>query len=60
VWRGIYVLNEVKDGCFDEMPVSLDYLKERYERKQAIPRNPSYDNFKRQGKLDQAVPVPLS
>ena len=30
VWRGIYVLHEVKDGSFDEMPVSLAYLKSRY------------------------------
>lgn len=30
-WRGIAVLNEVKDGEFDEMFVSLDYLKRRYK-----------------------------
>jgi hypothetical protein len=47
VWRGIYVLNEVKDGCFDEMPVSLDYLRERFERKKAITPNPGHANFKR-------------
>ena len=29
-WRGIYVLHEVHDGVFDEMPVSLAYLKSRY------------------------------
>ena len=29
-WRGIYVLHEVKDGSFDEMAVSLRYLKEQY------------------------------
>lgn len=29
-WRGICILNEVKDGSFDEMFVSLDYLKKRY------------------------------
>jgi len=29
-WRGIYVLNEVKDGSFDEMAVSLKFLKARY------------------------------
>lgn len=28
-WRGIVVLHEVIDGVFDEMFVSLDYLKER-------------------------------
>ena len=30
VWRGLYVLNEVDNGSFDEMPVSLSFLKERY------------------------------
>lgn len=30
VWRGIYVLHEVENGSFDEMPVSLNFLKERY------------------------------
>mgnify|MGYP001582728163 CR=1 FL=1 len=29
-WRGIWVLHEVEDGSFDEMPVSLRYLKEKY------------------------------
>ena len=29
-WRGIVVLHEVRDGCFDEMFVSLDFLKKRY------------------------------
>lgn len=29
-WRGIVMLNEVDDGTFDEMKVSLDFLKERY------------------------------
>lgn len=29
-WRGILVLNDVKDGGFELMPVSLDYLKRRY------------------------------
>ena len=29
-WRGIVVLHEVNDGCFDEMFVSLDFLKKRY------------------------------
>jgi hypothetical protein len=35
-WRGIFVLNEVNNGELDEMPVSLAYLKKRYER-----RNPA-------------------
>lgn len=30
-WRGVLVLNEVQDGCFDELFVSLNYLKKKYE-----------------------------
>lgn len=30
VWKGIFMLHEVKDGSFDEMPVSLRFLEERY------------------------------
>lgn len=30
-WRGLYILHDVKDGSFDEMPVSLKYLRKRYE-----------------------------
>jgi hypothetical protein len=29
-WRGLWILHEVKDGSFDEMPVSLAYLKRKY------------------------------
>jgi hypothetical protein len=29
-WRGLWVLHEVNDGSFDEMPVSLSYLKGKY------------------------------
>jgi len=29
-WRGIYMLNEVKAGTFDECPVSLNFLKRKY------------------------------
>lgn len=29
-WRGIWMLHEVRDGEFDEMPVSLDYLRRKY------------------------------
>lgn len=29
-WRGILVLNDVQEGVFDEMPVSLNFLRERY------------------------------
>ena len=30
-WRGIVMLHEVKNGSFDEMFVSLSYLKKRYK-----------------------------
>lgn len=29
-WRGLWVLHEVQDGSFDEMPVSIDYLRKKY------------------------------
>jgi hypothetical protein len=29
-WRGIYMLHEVNKGSFDEMAVSLNYLKRKY------------------------------
>ena len=29
-WSGIWMLNEVNEGSFDEMPVSLNYLAQRY------------------------------
>lgn len=29
-WRGLWVLHEVDDGSFDEMPVSLEYLRRKY------------------------------
>ncbi len=29
-WRGLWVLHEVNDGEFDEMPVSMNYLKRKY------------------------------
>jgi len=32
-WRGVIVLHEVEDGCFDEMFVSLSYLKKKYGTK---------------------------
>lgn len=30
-WRGLVMLHEVKDGHFDEMFVSVDYLKQKYK-----------------------------
>lgn len=32
-WRGTYFLHEVKDGQFDEMALSLTYLKRRYGKR---------------------------
>ena len=29
-WRGIWMLNEVKDGSFDLLPVSINFLREKY------------------------------
>ncbi len=29
-WRGMYMLHEVKDGSFDEMAVSMSFLKRRF------------------------------
>ena len=32
-WRGCWMLHEVEDGQFDEMPISLAYLKKKYKGK---------------------------
>ena len=29
-WRGVFQLNEVKDGEFEELPLTIDYLRRRY------------------------------
>jgi hypothetical protein len=29
-WRGLFILNEVHEGSFDDMAVSLEYLRSRY------------------------------
>jgi hypothetical protein len=29
-WRGLWMLHEVNEGSFDEMPVSMSYLKRKY------------------------------
>jgi hypothetical protein len=29
-WRGLWVLHDVREGAFDEMAVSIDYLKRKY------------------------------
>jgi len=31
-WSGVWVFNEVDNGQFDEMPVSINYLKRKYGR----------------------------
>ena len=31
-WRGCIMLNEVDDGQFDEMALSIDYLERRYKK----------------------------
>jgi len=31
-WRGLWLLHEVFNGSFDELPVSIDYLKRKYEK----------------------------
>jgi hypothetical protein len=29
-WSGVWMFNEVVEGSFDELPVSLNYLRETY------------------------------
>lgn len=29
-WRGVVCLNEVRDGTYDVMPLSMDYLSRKY------------------------------
>jgi hypothetical protein len=29
-WRGVWMLNDVRNGAFDEMPISMSYLKRKY------------------------------
>lgn len=29
-WRGVWLLNDIQRGSFDELPISLKYLEERY------------------------------
>ena len=29
-WSGVWILHDVKDGQFDYMPVSMDFLMGRY------------------------------
>lgn len=32
-WRGIWLLNEVQNGGCDELPISINYLRDKYEGK---------------------------
>lgn len=34
-WRGVWILHDVQDGAFDEMPVSLSYLQDRFGKREA-------------------------
>jgi len=36
-WRGVWMLHEVDDGQFDEMPVSLKYLEKKYGKNSDTP-----------------------
>jgi hypothetical protein len=36
-WRGLWVLHEVNNGSFDEMPVSMTYLERKYGNKTEQP-----------------------
>jgi hypothetical protein len=33
-WRGLLVMNEVQDGHFDEMFLSIEYLERKYKNEQ--------------------------
>lgn len=35
-WHGCWMLHEVQDGQFDEMPISLPYLRSRYASKRRV------------------------
>ena len=30
-WSGVWMLHQVEDGAFDEMPISIDYLRRKYD-----------------------------
>ncbi len=38
-WRGLAVLNDVKDGCFDEMLLSIQYLERKYGQGTTLTEN---------------------
>lgn len=43
-FRGIYMLFDVADGQFDELPITLRYLRKRYEEKEAQKRQEQESN----------------
>lgn len=56
-WRGIVVLNEVHDGQFCEMPLSLDYLCRKYEgRSLASYLRRNYKNAEKRFTLARNLP----
>jgi hypothetical protein len=32
-WRGVWMLHEVGNGGFDELPISMNYLRKKYQGK---------------------------
>jgi hypothetical protein len=38
-WRGLVVLNEVEDGHFDEMFLSMEYLERKYGKRTTLTAN---------------------
>ena len=41
-WSGLWMLNEVNDGSFDELPVSINYLREKYG---AVDKAPVWNKY---------------
>lgn len=37
-WRGFYMLHEVQDGSFDEMALSIGFLKRRFGTSKSLPK----------------------
>lgn len=43
-WRGIWMLNDVRNGSFDEMPISMTYLRNRYAGDSTRVDRPSHEH----------------
>jgi hypothetical protein len=54
-WRGIWMLHDCKDGEFDEMPISIKYLKERFNRKYASKKEVERSSRKRDPKVSKVL-----